>query len=171
MRRTRHYLTGRSTWMVSATLGSLLVMLMVAACGSNTSTGGQGGQEGQPGPTATTPLQTQNCGSLHSNLTGLIQSDKAGAMQVENCFFNAYKQCHPATLTYQTVSVDTEVVNHLAVKNKNGSCALTDAVQHSIAPHPLGRAITYSCTSASIETDGLHIASCGDVGDVVIPLK
>ena len=168
MRRTRHYLTGRSTWMVGAMLGSLLVMLMLTACGSNTNSGGQGSQ---PGPTATTPLQTQNCGSLHSNLSGLIQSDKASAMQVENCFFNAYKQCHPATLTYQAVSVDTEVVNHLAVKNKNGSCTLTDAVQHSIAPHPLGGAITYTCTSASMEPDGLHIASCGDVGEVVIPMK
>ncbi len=42
MRRTRHYLTGRSFWMAGAMLGSLLVMLMLTACGSSTEHGWTG---------------------------------------------------------------------------------------------------------------------------------
>jgi hypothetical protein len=147
-------------------LGSLMLVVAFAACGSNATDLG-----GQPGPTATAPLRTQNCGTLHSNISGLLQADKSSAMQDETCFFNAYKQCHPATLTYQVTSLDTGVFNNLAVKNSNGSCSLTDGVQHFIAPKPPGAATTYTCSSASMEADGLHIISCGDAGDLLIPLK
>jgi hypothetical protein len=155
--------------MVAAMLGSLLVMLMLAACGS--SIGGTGSQGGQSSPVATKPVQTQNCGTLHSNVAGLVESDKAHAMQDENCFLNAYKQCQPAALTFQSTSLDTGVIHHLAVKSSNGSCSLTDGFQHYIAPNPPGGTITYTCASASMQSDGLHIASCGDAGDILIPLK
>jgi hypothetical protein len=150
-------------------LGSLLVMLMLAACGNTT--GGTGSQGGQSSPVATKPAQTQNCGTLHSNVAGLIQTDKAHAMQDENCFFNAYKQCQPATLIFQSTSVDTGVIHNFAVKSSNGSCSLTDGLQHFIAPKPPSRTTTYTCASASMQSDGLHIASCGTAGDILIPSK
>jgi hypothetical protein len=161
MRRTRHYLN-RRTWAAGALSGALVLLCIVAACGTSASS---------QGPGATTPLPTQNCGTLHSNYAGLMQADKAVAQQDETCFFNAYKQCHPATLIYESFGLDAGSINHLAVKSANGSCSLADGVQHYIAPNPPRGTITYACASASMQADGLHIASCGDAGDVLVPLK
>ncbi len=162
MRNTRQMLSTRRFWMAGIALS--LVVLLLAACGTNTTTGGQGNQP-------TKAPATQNCGTLHSNHAGLLSSDKANAPQAENCFYQAYHSCQPATLTYETTSVDTGSINHLSVKTTSGTCALFDNVQHFIAPNPPGATTTYACGSASQQSDGLHILTCGDVGDIVIPAK
>jgi hypothetical protein len=144
----------------------IVVLVVCAACGTNT-----GGQGGQSSPVAATPLPTQNCGALHGNYAGLLPTDKASAEQDENCFFNAYKQCHPATLTYQVASLDTGSIHHFAVKASNSSCSLSDGLQRYIAPKPPRQTITYPCASASMGAYGLRITACGEAGDVVIPLK
>jgi hypothetical protein len=170
MRQTRRYSGKRRTWTMGAVAGLLALIFLLAACGSGG--GGQGGTGGTggTGSTATpTPLATQNCGSLHSNYAGLLPGDKAKAQQDENCFYQAYKQCHPATLTYQSVSIDSGTIDHFSVKLANGSCSLSDGHQHFIAPNPPGGAIIYACASAQMLSDGLHITSCGDAGTVVIP--
>lgn len=168
MRRTRHDGNGPLIWNTGALLLCALALAFVlAACASLT------GSQGNTTATATpgTPKQAVNCGTLHSNYAGLLSSDKASAQQVESCFYHAYQQCQAATLTFQQTSIDSGSVNHLSVKSANGACVLSDGVQHFIAPKPPGGIITYTCASASMLADGLHIASCGDAGEVVIPLQ
>jgi hypothetical protein len=163
MRNTQQILNKWRFWLAAVALS--LVMLMLAACGTPTTTGG-----GQ-GVTPTAPLTTQNCGTLHSNHAGLISSDKSLAPQAENCFYSAFHACHPATLTYETTSVDTGIINNLQVKTTTGTCSVFDGVQHFIAPNPPGAITTYACGAASLQSDGLHILTCGDAGDIVVPAK
>ena len=142
----------------------LLVGFFLAACGSNTTTGG-GGQ-----PTPTQPAQTLNCGKIQSHANSIAPTDKTAAQQAANCFYSAYQKCQPATLMFSDYGVDTGAIHNLAVKNVNGSCIISDGWQHFIAPKPLSSIVTYSCTGMNMQSDGLHIESCGNVGTVVIPL-
>jgi hypothetical protein len=143
-------------------IGSLLLGFILAACGSTTTTGGQ---------PASTPTKTVNCGSVHSSAVGIVPSDKASAQKAENCFYQAYQQCRPATLTFTTFEVDTGDIHNFSVKSANGSCAISDGVQHYIAPNPAGAATIYSCATMQLEADGLHIQTCGDLGTVLVPLS
>ncbi|HEV2583276.1 MAG TPA: hypothetical protein VGT44_20620 [Ktedonobacteraceae bacterium] len=163
MRQMRRYPRGRYAWRIGALFCALAVLFVVAACSSGTS--------GQGGSSTATPLTTQNCGSLHSTVAGLLQADKAVAQQDETCFYQAYKQCHPATLTYQAASLDTGAIHHFSITARSGSCTLTDGFQHYIAPNPPGGAITYTCAAVQMQSDGLHITACGNAGDVVIPVQ
>ncbi len=167
MRQTQPFTNKYPTWrMGSLFFCSLAMLLFLAACSAGTS-----GQGSQGGSATGTPLTTQNCGTLHSTVAGLLQADKAVAQQDENCFFQAFQQCHPATLTFQADSLDTGAIHHLAITGGSGSCHLTDGFQHYIAPNPPGAAISYTCASVQMQSDGLHILSCGDVGEVIIPAQ
>lgn len=163
MLRTQRYLKDRKVWIVGAMLSSLLLMILLAACGATT-----GSQSGST-PTPAAPAQTQNCGTLHNRLNGLPPADKVIAPQVEQCFYQAYKQCQPATLTYDVNGVDAGTINNFSVKNVNGTCTLTDGFQHYIAPRPASVPVLYTCASMSMQADGLHIYSCGQANTVLIP--
>jgi|SRR5690348_7408968 len=143
----------------------LLVGFFLVGCGSNTTVGGGG----QPTPTPTQPPQTVDCGKIQSHANSIAPTDKAAALQATNCFYSAYQKCQPATLMFSDFGVDTGAIHHLAVKNTNGSCTVSDGWQHFIAPKPLSSTITYTCTGISMQSDGLHINSCGNAGTVVIP--
>lgn len=144
----------------------LLLGLFLAACSTSATTTGGGSQ---PTPTPTRPAQTVDCGKIQSHPNGIAPSDKAAAQQAENCFYQAYQKCQPATLMFSSQGLDAGVINHFAVKNVNGSCAISDGWQHYIAPHPPAGIITYSCASMNMQADGLHIESCGNAGSIVIP--
>jgi hypothetical protein len=149
-----------------AMLSALLVMLLLAACGS--STGGQG----SPGGTTPSPSTgTTNCGTLHESHAGLDEKDKPIAAQAENCFYQAYQQCRNATLTFMVSSIDTGTIHKFAVSNNGGKCTITDGTQHYVAPNPPGATIEYTCSTMTQEADGLHIQSCGAANTVVVPAK
>ena len=150
--------------MAGIVVSFLIVGFCLVACGSNTTTGG-GGQ-----PTPTKPPQTVNCGNVQTHANKITPADQPAAQKAVNCFYSAYQKCQPAALMYSVYAVDTGTIHNLAVKNTNGSCAVTDGWQHFIAPKPASNAITYSCTGMAMQSDGLHLESCGQAGSFVIPL-
>ena len=158
--------TSRRFLTAGAMLSALLLMLLLAACGSST-----GGQGNSGGSTPSPNTGTVNCGTLHQSHAGLNAKDKAIAAQAENCFYQAYQQCHNATLTFMESSIDTGVIHKFAVSNNGGKCALTDGMQHYIAPNPPGATIMYTCSTMTQAVDGLHIQSCGAANNVIIPVK
>lgn len=164
MSRTKHFSRNVFSRIACVVAGFLLLGFFLAACGSSTTTG-----SGQPTPTATRSAQTVDCGKIQSRANGIAPSDKAAAQQAVNCFYQAYQKCQPATLMFSSLGLDAGVIHHFAVKNVNGSCAISDGWQHYIAPRPPAGTITYSCASMNKQADGLHIESCGTVGSVVIP--
>jgi hypothetical protein len=144
----------------------LLVGFFLVACGTNTTVGGGG----QPTPTPTHPLPTVDCGKIQSRVNSIAPTDKAAAQQAANCFYQAYQKCQPATLMFSAFGVDTGTIHHLSVKNTNGSCTVSDGWQHFIAPKPPSAITTFSCAGMNMQSDGLHINSCGQAGSFVIPL-
>ena len=167
MSRTQQFSRNAISRLACVVVSFLLLGFFLAACGSNTTTAGGG----QPTPTPTRLAQTVDCGKIQSRANGIAPSDKAAAQQATQCFYQAYQKCQPATLVFSSFGVDAGVINNLAVKNANGSCAVSDGWQHYIAPHPPAGTITYSCASMNMQTDGLHIETCGDAGTIVIPLS
>jgi hypothetical protein len=168
MSRTQVFSRNAFSQIACVVAGFLLLGFFLAACGSSTTTTGGGGQ---PTPTATQSTQTVDCGKIQSRANGIASSDKAAAQQAVNCFYQAYQKCQSATLMFSSLGLDAGVIHHFAVKNVNGSCAISDGWQHYIAPQPPAGTITYSCASMNMQTDGLHIESCGTIGSVVIPLS
>lgn len=138
-----------------------LLLLLLSACGANA--GGQG--------LTTTPLHIQKCGAIHSMHSQIAPADQNTLKQTENCFWQAFQQCHPATLTYALNGLDFGTVHTFILKNANGKCVITDGIQHYIAPHPLRKATTYTCSDVKIQPDGLYVFSCDDAGTVIVPSK
>lgn len=163
VQRFSHHAIGRIACIVAS---FLLVGFFLAACGSNTTVG----SSGQPTPTPTKPAPTTNCGQIQSRANTVAPTDKAAALQAANCFYSAYQKCQSATLTYSQYGVDTGAIHHLTVKNANGSCSISDGYQHFVAPKPPSNTVTFTCTGISMQSDGLHLDSCGQAGSFVIPL-
>jgi len=154
---------GNSVFAICAFKIMALLILILSACGSNV--GGQG-----PSPTTKNPLQGQkwrNVPSLHSYIP---PADQQLVKQAENCFWQAFQQCHPATLTYSQNELDTGTVHTFTLKSAAGKCAISDGVQHYIAPRPPGNTTTYVCSDVKLQTDGLYVFSCGAVGTVIVPM-
>ncbi|MFL5656426.1 MAG: hypothetical protein ACJ8CB_19895 [Ktedonobacteraceae bacterium] len=145
-------------------IGLLLVVISagIVACASS-STGSQK-------PTPTTPTQAQKCGSVQTNPRGIPLNEPA-TKQAENCFWQAYQQCHAASLSSTTTSVDTVTVRTFTIQNNGEQCSVSDAVQHAIVPARLSAPRTYTCTGVMQQADGLHFTACGEDGNVVVPMQ
>ena len=143
-----------------------LFTFVLAACGSNV-----GGLGQATTPTSIPTSQIQKCGTVHTLHSQIVSVDQNTAKQTENCFWQAFQQCQPATLTYADNELDVGTVNNFTLKNTGGKCAVSVGIQKFIAPHPPGKPIMYTCSSVKLQSDGLYIFSCGDAGTVVIPSK
>lgn len=141
-----------------------LFTLVLAACGSNV-----GGQSQATTPTTIPSSQVQKCGTVNTLHSQLVSTDQNTAKQAENCFWQAFQQCQPATITYTKSDLDAGTVNTFIIKNVGGKCSVSAGIQHFVAPHPPGKANLYTCGSVKLQSDGLYILSCGDAGTIVIP--
>jgi hypothetical protein len=112
--------------------------------------------------------QVQKCGQLHT-LNGHFSESADSVKQAENCFWHAFQQCNAATLTFEASGIDTGIIHTFTVMNNNGTCSISDATQHYIAPRPPQSGNTYMCAGLVQQADGLHFSGCGDEGTVVVP--
>lgn len=163
---------GKRLLAVSIAAGMILLLTVLAACGNNSggTTTGSGGTGSTPAPSPTAPLKVQNCGVLHSMRLLIVPADQSRVEGVVNCFWQDYQQCHPATMTYFQTSLDSGTIHNFAVKSANGQCAIIDGVQHFVVPHPPISTTVYPCASMAKQSDGLHIMTCGTIGNVFIPI-
>ncbi|HZU67781.1 MAG TPA: hypothetical protein VFA09_10940 [Ktedonobacteraceae bacterium] len=150
--------------------GILLLMVLLSACGYNgTTVGSQPSTPPTPTPTAQPPV-VRNCGMVHTIRDLVVPTEGSTAKQDESCFAQAYAACHPAILTFSQSSLDTGTIHNFSIKNQNGKCTITDTVQMYIAPNKPRTTGTYTCGSAALKNDGLHVSSCGSEGDVFVPV-
>src|SRR6266849_7301608 len=115
-----------------------------------------------------TPAQGQNCGEVHTLNTHFIESGEK-VQQAENCFWQAFQTCSPATLAFSKMGVDTVLTHTFTVTGNNGKCAISDTVQNGgpdAVPTPPR---TYTCAGLTQQEDGLHFTSCGADGDILVP--
>ena len=149
-------------------IGLMLLLFLLTACGVNgsTITGSN-----NPGVTATEP-PIQHCGTIHTMALRVVPTDQKYAQGVEDCFWQAYQQCHPATLVYSQGGVDTATVHTFSLKKQNGKCTIIDTLQHVIFPHaPTSTPGTDACTGLTQQADGLHFLACNGEGDILVPAR
>lgn len=144
--------------------GLALLLFLLAACGTNTTITGSNG----PAATATT-LPTQLCGTVHTLRQQVVPGDQKSAKGVEECFWQAYQQCHPAKLVYSQGSVDTVMIHTFSLKSQSGKCVITDALQHVVIPHPPQSEGNHTCTGLEQQAAGLRFLACTDEGNVLVP--
>ena len=167
MLRVQRYVRsrGNKVFVICSATTLALLMLLLSACGSNA-----GGQGQATTPTNTPSLQEQKCGTVRTLHSQIAPADLNTARQAENCFWQAFQQCQPATLTYTKSEVDAGSVNTFTLKSAGGKCAVSDGVQHFIVPHPPGKTTTYPCSDVKLQSDGLYVFSCGEVGTIIVPI-
>jgi hypothetical protein len=172
-----------------AILASMLLLVMLAACGAAIKTTGPAGtstaqanttstvQAGATGTTSTqgtvqvtvtVPAGTINCGAIYYNKLIMTQPNDNLVAQALSCFWQAYQQGKPAALTYTQVSVDSGIIHNFLLQRVNNTLVLTDTVQHYVLPHTKTTLGTYTCNALAKLDTGLQAQACGKEGDVVI---
>jgi hypothetical protein len=96
-------------------------------------------------------------------------SDANKAKSSENCFWQAFQHCQPATLIFVEHSLDTESDHTFTIKSNNGTCSVSDTVKNYIVPNHLTSTKTYTCGNLLSQADGLHFVACGASGNIHIP--
>lgn len=131
-----------------------LFLILVTACSNNTAT--------------TSPL-AQQCGAVHTMHSLVVPMDWSMVKGAEDCFWQAFQQCRPATLMLAQSDSQTSTIHTFSFQDENGTCQIADSVQHFLTPHPPQAPVNYTCVSMQQQTDGLHVLSCGALGNILIP--
>ncbi len=166
MLRVQRYVRSRGNKVnvICSAMTLALLMLLLSACGSNA-----GGQGRATTPTNTPSLQELKCGTVHTLHSQIAPADLNTARHAEDCFWQAFQQCQPATLTYTKNEVDAGSVNTFTLKSVGGKCTVSDGVQHFIVPRSPGKTTTYPCSDVKLQSDGLYVFSCGEIGTIIVP--
>lgn len=186
-----HYRAFRR-WSIALITGLLVVLLSVglAACGYNGAVQSQGGTPAVQHPAPTQPTQTtrraptstarpssqvQRCGVVYGY--GTLEVVPQGgdlAVRVENCFWQAFQHCRPATLIFTTGGIAKRdpalVLTHtFIIHAANGSCSLSDVVQHGAFPNRTQPAnAAYLCSGLKRLPEALEMLSCGQEGTISV---
>ena len=144
-----------------------LVLLLAVLVGCGTSASGQGVQS-RATSTPSASYQAQNCGKVETTLSGK-PSDTSKAKMSENCFWQVFQHCQPATLNFVAHSLDTAADHTFTIKSNNGKCSISDTVKNYIVPNHLTATHTYTCGTLQMQADGLHFIACGSTGSILIP--
>src|SRR5215467_5020586 len=164
VRRTAFVVLSTGFTMVLASVG-------LAACGySGSNQSSTPSTSTQPRVQVThPPAPVKKCGIVQGLAHLEVPPSDTGAAQAENCFWQAFQHCRPATLVFITSSVDTALIRTFTIHDDNGACSISDAKQQRIVPNPPSPAGTYTCTGLVQKPDGLHFSACGKDGDVFVP--
>jgi hypothetical protein len=162
-----------STAIAALSIGLLiaLVSTALAACGySGSNQGNTPSTQSQPQTQATQiPAQVQKCGIVQGLAHLEVPVSDNGAQQAENCFWQAFQSCHPATLVFIMTSAGTALIRTFTIHNNTGACSISDARQQRVVPNQPSAARTSTCTGLVQQQQSLHFLSCGEDGDVVVP--
>lgn len=160
--RQRKDTTGSAfAWMAGTLALALMLALGVAACGLS----GTGGTD-SAAPTAT--VTGGNCGTVATGPRPVQNTPTA--LSVEQCFATALTHCRPATLLFTAGSLDTITTHALAVMpSSGGGCHITDTRQTTLAGNNnKGPTTVLTCTTATLESDGLHLSGCQNGEDFTV---
>jgi hypothetical protein len=150
-------------------LGLLVILLSVgfAACGYGSAT------IATPLPQTQSQTQLQmkikNCGTVQG-LRGLeVPVNDNGGAAAENCFWQAFRTCQPATLVYIMGGVDTVLTRTFTIHNNHGKCSITDTRQFQVVPRLPSPAQVFTCAGLTKLSNTLRINTCGKDGNIVLP--
>jgi len=161
-----------------------LLMLALTACGSNSDQGSTTSStppkaQSTPTPTpasvatSTPGTPAGYCGSISRMMQGAKSLPGPGDPQkVGNCFWSAYQQCQPASISYITASIDTTLTRTFETrKTASGACQVQDTVQTRVIPRPPRTMGVYTCTSAKMRATSLQFLDCQKDGTITLSLE
>jgi hypothetical protein len=155
-------------------IGLLVALLsaVLAACGySSASISSTLSQAQVDQPQAQTQVQTKikQCGTV-SGLGRLeVPVNDIAGERAENCFWQAFQHCQPATLVFFISNVDTSFIRTFTIHNNRGKCSITDARQFRVVPRPPSPALFFTCAGLTRLPDGLRFVACGKDGNIIMP--
>src|SRR5262249_41831549 len=114
------------------------------------------------------PAQVQQCGVVQGPGSLKLQPSDTGAEQAENCFWQAFQHCHPATLIFIRGGVDAVLMLTFTIHNVNGTCSISYTKQQRVVANPPSVARTSTCTGLVKQVQALRFTACGQDGDVVV---
>jgi hypothetical protein len=118
---------------------------------------------------AATHTSMQDCGNLTSGPPLGTNASNPGAIQAIQCFVQAHQQCRAASLSYTSHGVDTGVKETYYTANSLGGCGLSgESTSYGLVFGD--RTTDFSCSNIIQQADGLHLLSCGQYGDLVVPV-
>ena len=151
-------------WSIVLSAGLLITLASVGvvACGSKGLTQSN---------TSSTPVQAniQKCGNVfgYGHLEPVPQD--MGSEQAENCFWQAFQHCQPATLVFTTQSTDRlsmTITHTFTIRNNSAKCSLSDTKQQRTNPISPAQVTIYACTGLAQSPRALDVLSCGQEGTV-----
>src|SRR5260370_17570265 len=92
--------------LLSAALLCVVIGVGLSSCGSNAGSGSGSSQN----PTPTTQAQVQKCGKVQTNPRAVVLK-ATYAKQAEDCFWQAFQKCSPASRLYPLPRVDTVTIH------------------------------------------------------------
>ncbi len=120
----------------------------------------------QQAASSSSQSSAQDCGQVTVLGDQVTSSGSAG---IENCFYQAYQSCTPATLEVSISGVDAGIQHTFGLISSGNFCAIQDSQQHFVVPRPPGPATTTVCTGLTQSADGsLLFSNCGG-SDVQVP--
>jgi hypothetical protein len=163
-----HRLSSRTIVALSIGILIALVGTGLAACGSRSSNQVNSSSTQAKTQAAQLPAQVQKCGIVQGLARLEVPVADNGAQRAENCFWQAYQHCLPATLDFITTSLDTALIRTFTIHNNQGTCSISDARQLRVMPNQLSAVKTFTCTGL-VQQQGLRFLSCGEDGNVFVP--
>lgn len=139
----------------------IVLLFLLSACSTALSNNSAASQP--------TDLPPQQCGAVMTFRSIPSSMNQTMAKGAEDCFWQAFQQCQSATLTFTQSDSEASTIHTFALSSEQGSCKVTDQVQHFSPTHMPQSPTTYTCTSMQKHADGLHILSCGPLGTILIP--
>jgi hypothetical protein len=159
-----------SKTIVALSIGLLIALVStgLAACGNRGSTQGNTSSTQPKTQVTQHPAQVQQCGIVQDLARLEVPVADNGAQQAENCLWQAFQHCHPATLVFITPSANTALIRTFTIHNNQGTCSISDAKQLRMAANQLSAVKTFTCTGL-VQQQGLRFLSCGEDGNVLVP--
>ena len=91
----------------------------------------------------------QQCGMVSVLFDRLMMSSEARA--AEDCFYQAYLQCVPATLVFRRSFGDAVMFHMFTIQSGDAGCIIVDAQQMGGFPRPLGPVTNVTCANLGMD--------------------
>jgi hypothetical protein len=143
--------------------------LSISATSSGSTASGSTCFQVVQGPAGGPPSGATDCGRVSVIGPPGSGANNSDAQANENCFFQAYQSCSPATLLVSFSGVDAGTRHTFSFQESSGVCAISDTLQHFVVPRPPQPGTTVACAGLSRSPDGgLLFSNCGG-SDVAVP--
>ncbi len=113
--------------------------------------------------------QVQQCGFVQGyGALKTVPIDTGRSKQVENCFWQAFQTCRPATLVFITNSLHATFTHTFTIQNSHGNCSILDATKFGSVTNSASPATVYSCAGLKRYPRALYFLACGKDGTIIV---